>query len=72
MGRPQLKYYDLAPRAQGNLIINKVILFAGVFYNPQAGKCTDTVSLGSRAVRLIHCVKIGAGGHQSPDTQISL
>lgn len=70
--RPQLKYYDLSSWAQGNLIINKVISFAGVFSNPQAWKCLDTTCQGSWAVRLIHCVKIGARGHQSPDTQISL
>lgn len=34
--RPQWKYYDLSSWAQGNLIINKVISFAGVFSNPQA------------------------------------
>ena len=68
----QFKYYDLPPRVHGNLIISKVISFASVCYNPQARKRPDPGCLGSRAVRLIYCVKIGAGGHQSPDTQISL
>lgn len=33
---------------------------------------TGAAGLGSKAVSLIHCVKIGAEGQQSPGTQISL
>ena len=68
----QFKYYDLPPQVHRNLIIRKIISFAGVCCNPQAWKRPDPGCLGSQAVRLIYCVKIGAGGHQSPDTQISL